>query len=269
MDLKPKPPHFAPKATAMISMFMHGGPSHVDLLDPKPELTKHHGTEYGGDVVYSFVNRANKKLFGTPWKFAKQGQCGTEVSELLPGDRRHRGRHLRGPLDAHGAQRPRGLDPILPRRDRRHRRPADDGELDRLRPRQPVAGPAGLHGPLRPRRAPGRRHDQLVERIHAAALSGDGPPAGRAADPQPRPAAASARAIAGAEPRVPGPSQPAPPAISIRARPTSRPGSRATSWPRPCRRPPRRRSTSRASPSRSDGSTDSTRTTRGSTARAA
>ncbi|HEX8199396.1 MAG TPA: DUF1501 domain-containing protein, partial [Isosphaeraceae bacterium] len=63
---------------------MHGGPSQVDLLDPKPELTKHHGTDYGGDVVYSFVNRANKKLFGTPWKFAEHGACGTAVSELLP-----------------------------------------------------------------------------------------------------------------------------------------------------------------------------------------
>ena len=68
----------------MISLFMHGGPSHVDLLDPKPELTKHHGNDYAGDVVYSFVNRASKKLFGSPWKFAKHGQCGTEVSELLP-----------------------------------------------------------------------------------------------------------------------------------------------------------------------------------------
>src|SRR5262245_47549065 len=84
MDLKPKAPHFAPKANAMISLFMHGGPSHVDLLDPKPELSRHHGTEYGGDIVYSFVNRANKKLFGTPWRFAKHGACGTEVSELLP-----------------------------------------------------------------------------------------------------------------------------------------------------------------------------------------
>src|SRR4051794_2071283 len=84
LDLKPRPPHFAPRATAMISLFMHGGPSHVDLLDPKPELTKHHGTDYGGDVVYSFVNRANKKLFGTPWKFAEHGACGTAVSELLP-----------------------------------------------------------------------------------------------------------------------------------------------------------------------------------------
>jgi hypothetical protein len=84
LDLKARNPHFAPKAKAMISLFMHGGPSHVDLLDPKPGLTKNHGKEYGGDITYSFVNRANKKLFGTPWKFSKHGKCGTEVSELLP-----------------------------------------------------------------------------------------------------------------------------------------------------------------------------------------
>ncbi len=84
LDLKPKATHFAPRANAMISLFMHGGPSHVDLFDPKPELSKHHGTEYGGDVVFSFVNRASKKLFGSPWKFARHGACGTEVSELLP-----------------------------------------------------------------------------------------------------------------------------------------------------------------------------------------
>ncbi len=84
LDLKPKSPHFAPRARAMISLFMHGGPSHVDLLDPKPELWKRHGSEYSGDVVYSFVNRANKKLLGSPFKFKKHGACGTEVSELLP-----------------------------------------------------------------------------------------------------------------------------------------------------------------------------------------
>lgn len=84
LDLKPRAPQAHPKANAMISLFMHGGPSHVDLLDPKPELSAKSGSEYGGDVVYSFVNRANKKLFGTPWKFAKHGQCGTDVSELLP-----------------------------------------------------------------------------------------------------------------------------------------------------------------------------------------
>ncbi len=83
-SLKPRVPHFAPKAKAMISLFMHGGPSHVDLFDPKPELAKQSGKDYQGDVHFSFVNRASKKLFGSPWKFAKHGKCGTEISELLP-----------------------------------------------------------------------------------------------------------------------------------------------------------------------------------------
>lgn len=84
LDLKPRPSPQAAKARAMISLFMHGGPSHVDLFDPKPELSRHHGREYSGDVAFSFVNRASKKLFGSPFKFAQRGQCGTHVSELLP-----------------------------------------------------------------------------------------------------------------------------------------------------------------------------------------
>jgi hypothetical protein len=83
-DLTPKRPHHAPRATAMISLFQHGGPSHVDLFDPKPELTKRSGSEYSGDVEFSFINSASKALLGSPWKFAKRGQCGTEVSEILP-----------------------------------------------------------------------------------------------------------------------------------------------------------------------------------------
>ena len=83
-DLSPKQPHFAPRAKAMISLFQHGGPSHMDLTDPKPELTKFHGTEYKGDVAYSFVNAASKKLMGTRWKFRPRGECGMELSELLP-----------------------------------------------------------------------------------------------------------------------------------------------------------------------------------------
>jgi hypothetical protein len=83
-DLKPKTPHFAPRAKAMISLFQHGGPSHVDLFDPKPELSRRSGSDYPGEVQFSFVNRASKTLFGSPWRFAKHGQCGTEVSELLP-----------------------------------------------------------------------------------------------------------------------------------------------------------------------------------------
>ena len=83
-DLKLKPPHFEPKAKAMISLFQHGGPAHMDLMDPKPELSRLDGTDYPGEVQFSFANEASKKLLGSPWKFSKHGQCGTEISELLP-----------------------------------------------------------------------------------------------------------------------------------------------------------------------------------------
>src|SRR5437879_9791025 len=83
-DLKPKVPPLRPQARAMISLFMHGGPSHIDLFDPKPELTKRSGQDYAGEVTFSFIDRASKKLFGSPWKFQKQGQCGMDVYELLP-----------------------------------------------------------------------------------------------------------------------------------------------------------------------------------------
>ncbi|MBM3821483.1 MAG: DUF1501 domain-containing protein [Verrucomicrobia bacterium] len=83
-DMKPKQTHREGRARAMISLFMHGGPSHVDLFDPKQELSKRSGEDYPGEITYSFVDRASKKLFGSPWKFQPQGACGTEVSELLP-----------------------------------------------------------------------------------------------------------------------------------------------------------------------------------------
>jgi hypothetical protein len=84
LDVKPRPPAHAPQATAMISMFMQGGPSHVDLFDPKPELTKRHLQSFTGDIKYDNVAEASTKLFGSPWKFSKHGQCGMELSELLP-----------------------------------------------------------------------------------------------------------------------------------------------------------------------------------------
>ncbi|MBM3840848.1 MAG: DUF1501 domain-containing protein [Verrucomicrobia bacterium] len=83
-DLKAKPTLFTPRAKAMISLFMHGGPSHIDLFDPKPELSKRSGEDYPGEIKFSFIDRATKKLFGSPWKFQKHGQCGMDVSELLP-----------------------------------------------------------------------------------------------------------------------------------------------------------------------------------------
>ena len=84
-DVKPKPTRHAPQATAMISMFMQGGPSHIDLCDPKPELQKRHLQNYPGELKYDNGPEASPKMFGSPWKFKKHGQCGTELSELLPG----------------------------------------------------------------------------------------------------------------------------------------------------------------------------------------
>jgi hypothetical protein len=83
-DLLPKKPHFAPKARAMISMFMQGGPSHIDLFDPKPELDKLNGQKFPGEVKYDDAAHASTTVMASPWKFAKHGQCGADVSELLP-----------------------------------------------------------------------------------------------------------------------------------------------------------------------------------------
>jgi hypothetical protein len=51
-DLLPKSTPLAPKATAMISLFMQGGPSHMDLFDPKPELNRLDGTKFQGQIQY-------------------------------------------------------------------------------------------------------------------------------------------------------------------------------------------------------------------------
>lgn len=83
-DLHPRQPLMPARAQAMISLFQHGGPSHMDLTDPKPELSRFDGTDYPGEVSFSFVNQASKKLMGSPFRFSPRGQCGMEISELLP-----------------------------------------------------------------------------------------------------------------------------------------------------------------------------------------
>lgn len=83
-DLKPKAAPHPPQTKAVISMFMQGGPSHIDLFDPKPELTKRHLQTYTGEIKYDNAAEASAKLFGSPWKFAKHGQCGMDLSELVP-----------------------------------------------------------------------------------------------------------------------------------------------------------------------------------------
>src|SRR5262249_20595266 len=80
--LAPKPPHFAPKAKSVIFLFMYGGPSQVDLFDPKPVLTAKHGKTVDIEVRKDSVAKAT--LLGSPRQFAKHGASGIEVSDYFP-----------------------------------------------------------------------------------------------------------------------------------------------------------------------------------------
>jgi len=81
--LAPRQPHHPAKAKAVICLFQHGGPSQMDLLDPKPELTKRNGQPYPGQVEAHFHTQVGK-LLASPFQFQKCGQAGMEMSELLP-----------------------------------------------------------------------------------------------------------------------------------------------------------------------------------------
>jgi len=82
----PKPPHFNPRAKAVISLFMSGGVSHVDTFDPKPALTRYAGQPLDGKIAGDLVVRQGHPgpLMPSPFTFSKHGQSGIEVSELFP-----------------------------------------------------------------------------------------------------------------------------------------------------------------------------------------
>ncbi|MDB6024881.1 MAG: hypothetical protein JWM68_1104 [Verrucomicrobiales bacterium] len=78
-----KPPQYPAKAKRVIFLFMSGGPSHVDLFDPKPRLL----VDMGKPLPFEKPKLERTKtgnLLGSPWKFQKHGQAGIEVSELFP-----------------------------------------------------------------------------------------------------------------------------------------------------------------------------------------
>jgi uncharacterized protein (DUF1501 family) len=82
--------HFAPKAKRVIYLFQSGGPSQIDLYDHKPELNRRHGEELpdsvrkGQRLTAMSGNQASLPMAGSPFKFKRHGQSGTEMSELLP-----------------------------------------------------------------------------------------------------------------------------------------------------------------------------------------
>jgi hypothetical protein len=89
-DLKPRPPHFSPKARAVIHLFMNGGPSQMDLFDPKPFLDKHHGKPHFDQIAGEIENIKDAgAIMRSPFRFSRHGQSGAWVSDALPHTARH------------------------------------------------------------------------------------------------------------------------------------------------------------------------------------
>ncbi|MEQ8786416.1 MAG: DUF1501 domain-containing protein [Pirellulaceae bacterium] len=85
--LSPRPPHHGAKAKAVIFLFMAGGPSQLDLFTDKPVLREHHGKlpppSYVEGRRFAFL-KGTETLLASSRKFARYGECGQELSDLLP-----------------------------------------------------------------------------------------------------------------------------------------------------------------------------------------
>ena len=92
--LAPRPGHLPPKAKSVIFLFMAGGPSQLELFDPKPALQELNGQAIPASFVankrFAFIKQ-DARLLGTPRKFAQHGESGQTISECLP--------HLAGVAD--------------------------------------------------------------------------------------------------------------------------------------------------------------------------
>src|SRR5215213_9510492 len=77
--LKPKAPHFAPKAKNCIFFLPEGAPSHIDLFDPKPKLNELNGQKLPESMTqsvrFAFIQKESAVLLGSNRKFTKHGEC--------------------------------------------------------------------------------------------------------------------------------------------------------------------------------------------------
>jgi hypothetical protein len=89
-DLKPRQGHFPAQARAVVHFMQNGGPSQMDLFDPKPQLQKRNGQSTPQSVeIYQKGN--SDRLLASPFRFRLRGKCGMEISDVLP--------HLAGVTD--------------------------------------------------------------------------------------------------------------------------------------------------------------------------
>jgi hypothetical protein len=83
-DLRPRSPHFPARAKAVILLMQNGGPSQMDLFDPKPDLTRLDGRVHEDRVeMFQRGSEANR-LLASPFRFHRRGRCGMELSEVIP-----------------------------------------------------------------------------------------------------------------------------------------------------------------------------------------
>jgi hypothetical protein len=85
--LAPRMPHFPARAKHVVHLFMNGGPSHVDTFDPKPALDKYHGKPL--QMGNLRTERKTGAAMRSPFKFARYGKSGIEVSELFANTAQH------------------------------------------------------------------------------------------------------------------------------------------------------------------------------------
>ncbi len=82
--MAPRPPHFAPKAKAVIFLFMYGGPSQVDTFDYKERLYALDGKTIDVDTKGRGGQKQQGRVVGPKWQFRRYGRCGKHVSDLFP-----------------------------------------------------------------------------------------------------------------------------------------------------------------------------------------
>jgi hypothetical protein len=85
--LAPRLPHYPGKAKAVIQLFMAGAPSQLEMFDHKPKLAEIEGTPLPPEVIggqrYAFI-RPDAAVLGPRYTFSKHGQCGAELSAMVP-----------------------------------------------------------------------------------------------------------------------------------------------------------------------------------------
>jgi len=86
--LPPRQPPGRARAKSVILLFHIGGPIQLDLFGPKPELLRREGEPLPDSILkrisFAQVQEKQPKLMGSPWRFARHGECGATVSKLLP-----------------------------------------------------------------------------------------------------------------------------------------------------------------------------------------